>query len=111
MTGIPAVIALRPVGVICLPSAGRMIRTLTFWLISVWTWLDCWAASFEPSVILSWTSEYFAASFLAFSLMAFSQPWSAWGPAKPMVTGLPGLSLAPLFTAAAVVLSCGSALL
>lgn len=63
-------------------------------LISVWIWPICWAMSLEPSVISSVTSEYFLARDLALSLMALSQPWSAWGLPKPMVTALPGLSSA-----------------
>lgn len=57
-------------------------------------WPICWAVSLEPSVISRVTSEYFSARCLALSLMALSQPWSACGPAKPMVTCLPGLSSA-----------------
>jgi hypothetical protein len=88
-----------------------MIRTPTFWLMRVWIWLACWAASFEPSVIFRSTSEYLPASFLAFSLMAFSQPWSACGPANPMVTFLPGAAFAPVAAAVPTSLLSGSALL
>lgn len=63
-------------------------------LISVSIW-PIWAAvSLEPSVMSRVTSEYFLARSRALTLMALSQPWSAWGLTKPMVTFLPGLSSA-----------------
>lgn len=83
-----------PTWVSALPSAGRTTSTSTFLLMRVLTW-PIWAAvSLDPSVISRVTSEYFSARDLALTLIAFSQPWSAWGPAKPMVTGVPGLSSA-----------------
>lgn len=104
-TGMPALIASRPTWVRALPSAGRTTRTSTFLLMRVLTW-PIWAAvSLEPSVISRVTSEYVSARDLAFTLIALSQPWSACGPAKPMVTALPGLSSAgALFPAGSVFL-------
>src|SRR5690348_14586291 len=90
----PASIALRPAGVICLPSAGRITSTSTFWLISESIWLAWVAASLLPSVMIRLTSEYFLASLRAFWLIALSQPWSACGPAKPTFTVLPGWAFA-----------------
>ena len=46
-----------------------------------------------PSAALNSMSEYFSASALAELLTAASQPWSAAGPEKPMVTVSPGASL------------------
>src|SRR4051794_7722509 len=100
-TGMPARIALSPTWVSALPSAGSTTRTSTFLLMRVSIW-PIWAAvSFEPSVISRVTSEYFLARLLALSLIALSQPWSACGPAKPMVTCLPGLVSAPVWSFAA----------
>ncbi len=61
-------------------------------------------------MISSVTSEYFFARLLALSLIALSQPWSACGPAKPMVTALPGLSSAAGWSSFAAGSSSGSLL-
>ncbi|CAM5672396.1 hypothetical protein SVIOM342S_02619 [Streptomyces violaceorubidus] len=77
----PARIAFRPTWVRALPSAGSTTRTSTFLLMRVSIWPICCAVSLDPSVTSRVTSEYFSARFLALSLMALSQPWSACGPA------------------------------
>jgi hypothetical protein len=72
------------------PSNGRITSALTFWLISVSTWLICWLTSLLPSTAFSVTSSYCSACALAFVVMAAIQPWSAAGAEKPIVTSLPG---------------------
>ena len=68
-----------------------MASTLSLMKVSIW--LICRLASFVPSAALKSMSEYFSASALAELLTAASQPWSAAGPEKPMVTVSPGASL------------------
>src|SRR3954467_2431581 len=93
-TGMPAACALIAISVSALPSKGRMTSESTFLSISVWTWLICWLTSLLPSTACRVTSLCLAAWSLALVVMAAIQPWSAAGAEKPMVTALPGVSLA-----------------
>ena len=92
-TVMPACIALVATSVSAAPSVGSRTIASTLSLMKVSIWLICWLASLVPSAILKSMSEYFSASAFAELLTAASQPWSAAGPEKPMVTFSPGASL------------------
>ena len=115
-TGMPASIALMATSVRAAPSVGSMTIASTSSLMKVSIWLICRLASLVPSATRSSTSSYFSASSCAALLIAASQPWSAAGPEKPMVTVSPLSSLelaarasAPLSLAAAGGLVAGAA--
>src|SRR4051812_16140112 len=95
MTGMPAFMAFRATGVIAAPSNGSSTIASTLSLMNVSTWLICRLTSLVPSATRSSTSSYFAASFLADSVIEPIQPWSAAGAEKPMTTFLPDSSLDP----------------
>jgi hypothetical protein len=63
--------------------------------MKVSTWLICWLTSLVPAATFSSTSGFSAAAFLALSVMAAIQPWSAAGAEKPMTTFWPGAALLP----------------
>ena len=75
------------------PSKGRMTMASTLSLMKVSTWLICRLTSLVPAATFSSTSGFSAAAFLALSVMAAIQPWSAAGAEKPMTTLSPGASL------------------
>src|SRR5215204_5696232 len=89
----PACIALVATSVRAAPSLGSSTMASTLSLMNVSIWLIWRLASLVPSAALNSMSEYLAASSFADLLTAASQPWSAAGPEKPMVTFSPGASL------------------
>ena len=87
-TGMPCSIASSATGVSGSPSWGRMISTSGSSAMSCST-CDTWAAeSLVPSSSTNSTSSSSAASASAFSVMAASQPWSAPGALKAILTVL-----------------------
>src|SRR4051812_45922457 len=96
MTGMPAFMAFRATGVIAAPSNGSSTIASTLSLMNVSTWLICRLTSLVPSATRSSTSSYFAASFLADSVIEPIQPWSAAGAEKPMTTLSPLSSFEPV---------------
>src|SRR5262245_33715191 len=95
MTGMPCSMASSATGVSGPPSCGRMIRASGSSAISCST-CDTWAAeSLVPSSRTNSTSSNWAASSSAFSVMAASQPWSAPGALKAILTVSPSSTLPP----------------
>src|SRR4051812_13836421 len=96
----PASIAFRATGVIAAPSKGSSTMASTLSLMKVSTWLIWTDTSLVPSATFRSTSSYFAASFLADSVIEPIHPWSAAGAENPMTTLSPDSSLAPAGAAA-----------
>src|SRR3954452_12941601 len=96
MTGMPASIALRAIGVIAAPSNGSSTMACTLSLMNVSTWLIWTFTSLVPSATRSSTSSYWSATSCADWVMEPIQPWSAAGAEKPMTTLSPASSLDPL---------------
>ncbi len=89
MTGMPASIALVATSVRAAPSLGSSTMASTLLLMKVSTAAICALTSLVPSATCRSTSGKLAAAARAPELMAPSQPWSAAGPEKPIVTVSP----------------------
>ncbi len=89
ITGMPASIASVATSVRAAPSVGSRTIASTLLLMKVSTWAIWALGSLVPSALWKSMSSYFSASACALLLIAASQPWSAAGPEKPIVTVSP----------------------
>src|SRR5690348_5415145 len=83
MTWMPAFIAVSAAAV-TVSSWGRMTSTSGFCAMIVLSWLT-WSAALAAWVRLKSTSSYLVACFLALTLIAPVQPWSADGALKAIL--------------------------
>ncbi len=94
ITGMPASIAWMATSVSAAPSDGSSTIASTPSLMNPSTTAICALTSLVPSANCRSMSSYWSAASWALLLIAASQPWSAAGPEKPIVTVSPGSSLA-----------------